>query len=550
MDIFHKLKEEFTSEDEKNFLTHFQCYLEYDQTKDFVIDLYDVIDYLGYSRKDVIKRILIRTFQNSDYIVTNGNENAIGKHGGQNKERILMTPNTFKELCIKADTEKAHQIRKYYIKMENILFKHMTERIKTLSAESHSFKERCALLERELDKHKTREKKKYEIGDTVYIVKENDVFKVGSTSNMMSRDKTYDCHSNIARVVYTKRCRNMKMLEDIVHHQLAKYQIYNRKDWFKVDFQTIRDTIDQSHFFLDHEEGSFTLDENASNEEENTGDFPNEDQSSDCSSSESEDEDEDEEECEESQNIVMLDKKPRPKTTYGFGEKLLKLELKFRNEAENLIYGWEDKTAKEQSEWIQNKVEDYIKKVLTKIDWADSIYKKHKGITEVEKLEKGWYFITIRPHPDLKFHKFKEFIEKLFKRKAFSEGFYVWEQKGTSKETMGEGFHIHAVVKQNSPSKGMGYVKEIIYSTMKKCEVDDSIGAGNYPIRALKTQKELDSVHHYTETEFFNKNTPEKEEAWNYDKPWRASVGLSSLYQVGERTSKYENIEKITRQCP
>lgn len=196
---------------------------------------------------------------------------------------------------------------------------------------------------------------------------------------------------------------------------------------------------------------------------------------------------------------------------------------------------------------IEEKATREFLRPIKRKQWAD---KEHKGIVDEEKLEKGWYFITIRPHPDLKFEKFKTFVELLFKRKAFSEGFYVWEQKGTSPETMGNGFHIHAVIKASSPSKGIGNVKEIIYTAMKKCGVDDSIGPGNYPVRALKTEKELESVKHYTETAFFNKNDEEKQEAWNYDAPWRASTGLASLYQVGERSRSHQDMKKFTQQNP
>ena len=41
--------------------------------------------------------------------------------GGHNKEKIMLNVNTFKYLCLKADTKKANEIHKYYIKLEKLL---------------------------------------------------------------------------------------------------------------------------------------------------------------------------------------------------------------------------------------------------------------------------------------------------------------------------------------------------------------------------------------------------------------------------------------------
>jgi hypothetical protein len=57
------------------------------------------------------------------------NDNTLNNHGGQNKEIILMTVNTFKKFCMKASTKRADEICNYYIKMENILQKYIKEKL-------------------------------------------------------------------------------------------------------------------------------------------------------------------------------------------------------------------------------------------------------------------------------------------------------------------------------------------------------------------------------------------------------------------------------------
>jgi hypothetical protein len=44
----------------------------------------------------------------------------VKKNGGQNKEKILITINTFKKLCLKSNTKKADEIHDYFIKLEEV----------------------------------------------------------------------------------------------------------------------------------------------------------------------------------------------------------------------------------------------------------------------------------------------------------------------------------------------------------------------------------------------------------------------------------------------
>jgi hypothetical protein len=54
-------------------------------------------------------------------LIAHTGEQKTHSRGGHNKEIIMMTVNTFKKLCIKADTKRADQIHEYYIKLEGVL---------------------------------------------------------------------------------------------------------------------------------------------------------------------------------------------------------------------------------------------------------------------------------------------------------------------------------------------------------------------------------------------------------------------------------------------
>jgi phage anti-repressor protein len=121
--IVDSVKESFTPDEQQWFLANLYVYLNYDSTKDFPVSLETVYKLIGFSTKANAKRTLLNNFIiDEDYKIT-----LIIKdervHGGQNEENIMLNVDTFKNLCLMAKSEKGKKIRKYYVKLENILNK-------------------------------------------------------------------------------------------------------------------------------------------------------------------------------------------------------------------------------------------------------------------------------------------------------------------------------------------------------------------------------------------------------------------------------------------
>ena len=145
--IIEKIKNNFNEEEQKLYIVSFYSYLNYDEFNDFVVDLDDVWKWLGYGQKDSCKKVLVKNFKiNDDYkILLSKMTEQDKKHGGNNKEIILLNINTFKLLCLKADTVKARQIHKYYVRLESILHQ-------TIKEESEEFKNQVLRLEKDKQK--------------------------------------------------------------------------------------------------------------------------------------------------------------------------------------------------------------------------------------------------------------------------------------------------------------------------------------------------------------------------------------------------------------
>lgn len=133
--MVEKVKKNFTTYEQQMFISSFYCYLNYDDKTDFVIDLDNIWQWVGFGQKVNAKRLLEKNFiENTDYKISlcqHAKQSDI--RGGQNKELIMLTINAFKRFCLKAGTKKSDEIHEYYIKMEKTMQEVIMEECKTLS---------------------------------------------------------------------------------------------------------------------------------------------------------------------------------------------------------------------------------------------------------------------------------------------------------------------------------------------------------------------------------------------------------------------------------
>ena len=161
--LIEKLQSKFSDYHQQLFLSSFYCYLKYDKLNDFVIDLDDIWEWLGFINKGNAKINLKKNFvndkdfkclllklqkrifepefmngihkENEESLLLNIQEqtNSLevikkieedptpSKRGGNNKEKIMMNITTFKKFCLKAGTKKADVIHDYFITLEEAL---------------------------------------------------------------------------------------------------------------------------------------------------------------------------------------------------------------------------------------------------------------------------------------------------------------------------------------------------------------------------------------------------------------------------------------------
>ena len=123
--IVDKLNNIFTEQEQHWYIANLYMYMNYHPTNDFPINLDDVFKMIGFANKENAKRTLKNNFiENDDYVtlLVPRDEQKLNDEtrGGHNKETVMLNIDTFKNLCMIAKTEKGKEIRKYYVKLENI----------------------------------------------------------------------------------------------------------------------------------------------------------------------------------------------------------------------------------------------------------------------------------------------------------------------------------------------------------------------------------------------------------------------------------------------
>jgi MSV199 domain len=237
--LSHRLADAFSGEDKQQFLMNFYMYQNHHTTDDYVVDLDEVFGWLGYSKKDKAKDLLQKHFTlGTDYKISfpAARERL---NGGQNREIITMNIETFKKLCLKANTKKADEIHNYYIKLERVVNELVQEEMEDMKLKMNSIRERTLI-------------ESYDNKPVVYLGSISSVLtKFGYTNNIKQRTEAHKREIGSVYVLqHVIECAQNVDLEDKlkqhndIHNRRCK-DVFNGKTQTKLirhdQFMTIDD---------------------------------------------------------------------------------------------------------------------------------------------------------------------------------------------------------------------------------------------------------------------------------------------------------------------
>ena len=226
-DLLKEIKQEFNEEEQLVFANNFYMYLNYHPTEDFVIDLGDVYEMIGFTKLGNAKALLDKNFtENEDYkimLISSQKQDSYEKWGGSNKQKVMLNTDTFKNLCMLARTEKAKKIRMYYVKLEKI-----NMRILSKASEVQLEKQKMICRSEQIVEHYDRKPIVY-LG-LVEDTGDNQIIKYGHTEDIKSTLKrhktTYGDDFIFVRAIESNNRREMER-EIQNHRNLTKRHVKN-----------------------------------------------------------------------------------------------------------------------------------------------------------------------------------------------------------------------------------------------------------------------------------------------------------------------------------
>ena len=200
---------------------------------EFSVDFEKICKWLEI-RKDSIKRTLDETYKlNTDYIVKSIQNT---KHGGNNRKQILLTPETFKRICMLSKSKKAEEVRTYFILLEKLIDKYknyitvgLQKRVKNLE--------------------NNQKPKINPANGVIYIFKTetglDNVFKIGKSTNLKKRLQSHNSsHADDLEIVYVFETNNIDQVEKCLKAVLKEKQYRKYKEIYEIDINIVKELLD------------------------------------------------------------------------------------------------------------------------------------------------------------------------------------------------------------------------------------------------------------------------------------------------------------------
>lgn len=205
---------------------------------DLVIDFDNLCNWL-MMRKDVLKRTLERTYiKDIDYKIK------IIKLKGKGRpyEKISITPNCMKRICMLSTTKKAEEIRTYYIKIEKLIDKYKEIIIDELN-------KKIGILE------KNQKNNKEIKGGVIYVLRTDldieGIYKIGKTKIFKNRIKTHNSsHVDNVEVVFIFETNDIDGVEKCLKLALKTKQYRKRKEFYQVDLDLLKELMNDCENLL------------------------------------------------------------------------------------------------------------------------------------------------------------------------------------------------------------------------------------------------------------------------------------------------------------
>ena len=200
---------------------------------DLIINFDNLCNWL-IMRKDVLKRTLLRTYvKGVDYKI-----NVIKSTSkGRPSEKIFITPECMKRICMLSSTKKAEEVRTYFIKIEKLVDKYKQVIIDELN-------KKIGILENNNNKIPDPQK------GVIYVLNSNldieNLYKIGRSTKFKNRQNTHNSsHPDNIHISLVFETDNINEVENCLKAVLKTKQYRKRKEFYQIDIDSLKKILEK-----------------------------------------------------------------------------------------------------------------------------------------------------------------------------------------------------------------------------------------------------------------------------------------------------------------
>lgn len=215
-----------------DFIDDFFNLYDINNPYDFNVDL-DILHNWLECKKDGLRQTLFNTYtKNIDYKILKSEKSK----SGQKLQKIMLTSDTLKLLCMRSRAKKAEQVRIYYLNLEKLVDKYKNHIISSMNDK--------------IKKLKNNQKPKVNPNKgVIYIIQtsdENGLYKIGRTVNLKKRLNNYNADKADEIVpLFVFETDNVEGVEQCAKGMLKKYQYRKYKEIYETDLDFIKVVIEK-----------------------------------------------------------------------------------------------------------------------------------------------------------------------------------------------------------------------------------------------------------------------------------------------------------------
>lgn len=204
---------------------------------DCVIELDVVAKWLHVRKENLVKTLKSGYRKNVDYKFELVGKKTNTRYGGNNRKKYLITPDCFKRLCMRSTSYESENVRSYFISLESLIVKYKDHMLAGMQQEI-----------KQLEKNQMPKSVEDSAG-YIYVFRasptRNSVYKIGRTSNLVNRLRTYQTgHADDdIDLIYKYRTDNHKTVEGCLKTMLKEKQYRKYKEVYEVDIDIIKQLI-------------------------------------------------------------------------------------------------------------------------------------------------------------------------------------------------------------------------------------------------------------------------------------------------------------------